>query len=272
VFVAMDQCGVGDGGLDQVREVCWFPEGSQEGVVVFSSAHTPRESPFRSKDLYRDQDLGHDDVFNDHLAADVLNDTLRDNDLPGARRFVDAALVRLERIPGAVDGSTGQSIPSKVMNAGAWQALLVYKLGLELGRPGFGGTARELEGLAAPEPAKHCYECRWTEAILPLYAWLDRCVRGEPVPVPEPSTLKTAVGGRDPVAIARYLRGEIPEEKFLRQSPVHRFWAGVKRRMAGDTRGARQFFEDFLNGSPAPGSGFELAAALSLIENHSEKK
>lgn len=39
VFVSLGICSVGDGGLDQVHEVAWFPDSGSTGTLVFSTAH-----------------------------------------------------------------------------------------------------------------------------------------------------------------------------------------------------------------------------------------
>lgn len=267
VFVTMDRCAVGDGGLDQVEEACWFPQGQKQGVVVFSSAHPDPDASFRPKELYREQDVGNEGSFNDAMAVEVLNDFIHDRDAAGARRFMEMALARLTTLRGATAGPSGSPVPTRVWNARAWQAVLVYKLGLNAGRADFDGTAGELSDLAEMDRSHECNECQFTAAALPLYAWLDGQLRGRKAPPPDPSTMRPGVVGRDPVTIAKYLRGEIPEDDFLRQSPLHRFWAGVKRWNARDKRSARAaqpFFDEFLEGRATPGDGFERAAALAF--------
>ena len=57
VCVAFSLCIVGDGGLDQVHELCWIPEGEEKGVIVFSTAH-PEQSELKAHELFLPRHMG----------------------------------------------------------------------------------------------------------------------------------------------------------------------------------------------------------------------
>jgi hypothetical protein len=89
VFVSLGTCSVGDGGLDQVHEVAWFPENSSEGTLIFSTAHPSPGEKLSASETYRPSLLGNEYQFNETLATKTTADYLRKGDLAAAMKVVD---------------------------------------------------------------------------------------------------------------------------------------------------------------------------------------
>ncbi len=145
VYVSLGTCSVGDGGLEQVHEVSWFPQGQQEGIIVFSSAHPEKPSPLTASDLYRPDLLGNESQFNDRLASETISDYLRQSNFKKANEVIDASRTLLSKMRDSVDGTTRKPISAKEMNREQWAMIQTYRLGLALGESNFDSLFEDLE-------------------------------------------------------------------------------------------------------------------------------
>ncbi|MBL9037989.1 MAG: hypothetical protein JNG84_05680 [Archangium sp.] len=266
VFVSLGRSAYGDGGLNQVHEVCWIPKGAAMGVLVFSTAHLPATPPFPMRQLYRRNDLGNRASFNSRLVSQLVVEFLREGDAAQARALLADAEVLLTALPGAIDGSTGAAIPSKVFHAREWVEVLVVQLGLAVGSDAFEPIAARLETvIGGPTAGRFCTGCEHHQKLLPLYRWVHSVARGEKAPVPDPAQLATGSVGSDPPEIARFLRGELPLKKVRHLEPNAAFWSGMKALAADDRSTARASLESWLTANRVLLSGFEGASAVAVL-------
>lgn len=174
--VVLGTCGVGDGGLQTVHEVCWFSQGNPEGKVIYSSAYPAPE--FNPADLYRPEDLGNNIQFQDHLAFEVLDGALKIRDDALAEAVIEQSFVVLGGMRDLRNGSTGQAIPARQYYRNTWVRLMAFRLGLHLGKPDFDTFAKALESELAPTLPYHCESCARLRARLPQYRELNT-LKGE---------------------------------------------------------------------------------------------
>ncbi len=156
-LVRLGRCGVGDGGLDQVHEVCWFASGKPEGKIVYSSAHPA--PTFNPVDLYRAEDLGNRIYFNDRLAFSTIEAALKLKRIELAEQVLKDSFGALERLGNLVEGATGKPIPARQYYRDRWVRLMAVRLGLSLGKPEFTQYADALAAELAPNLPYPCYSC-----------------------------------------------------------------------------------------------------------------
>lgn len=266
VFVALGRGAWGDGGLDQVFELCFTPKGAAEGVVVYSSAHSPRAPPLRARDTFRKADLGARGAYlDDRLAVQLLSEMAQDRDLSAAKALLIDARALLGSLPAAVDGSTGRPIPPRLAYLREHVEVASFGVGFAVGTPAFDAEAGDLEALLASRAPKAlgCWDCERFEKMLPLYRFVDARARGQDAPLPDPAALPRGVVGYDPQAIARLLGGGTPSK--MHEATSH-FWSGVQALHAGDAERMKSELTAWL-AQPLPPtvSGFELGAAAALL-------
>lgn len=276
VYVELDTCSVGDGGLDQVHEVCWFPEGSQEGVLIFSTAHPSPAPPLRPADLYRAPSLGNAYQFNDRLFEETLYDYLSHGELKQAEKLYDDATSLLSSMRDGQEGASGKRIPAKDLHADSWWTPLCCKAGLNVGEPGFAPAFKELESTAAGDSKWGRHQFNSYKVMLPLYSWVDQAVRNPQSAKLPDSNVQRAISGHDPRVIVPYLQAdpsEPPDKETTRKykHEVSKFWIGMKAYLRKDYAEARRNFDDFLQGRHSSSDAFEMAAAAKLrSKNHPE--
>ncbi len=266
VFVSLGTCSVGDGGLDQVHEVAWFPKDSSEGTLIFSTAHQSPGQQLTAADVYRPSLLGNVYQFNETLANKAAEDNLRKGDLAVARKVIADGLKVLSSMRDSVDGQTGKNIPALESHRNEWASMLSYKLGMSLGEPDFDATLLEFQKVIDSPGRGNSLTCDTVRKMLPLYVWLNDEVHGKQSKVPAPSKLEQSVVGHEPIYIANYLQSKTPEEEFVRrQGDTGVFWSGVKRFVSGDTKGSATRFDQFLMKKLYSSNyGFEVAAAAKM--------
>jgi len=278
VYVAFSRCSVGDGGLDQVHEICWFPKGSDEGMIVFSTAH-PEESSLEPHEVYAERHISrlsdHGDstiyYFNNHVADQVLRSLLRARKTDEAHAIVTSVLGNLRFLPEVVDGSTLEPIPMMQSYAEEWLKLLLLKAGLDA--PGDSSLAALDDAEVVLSAAdRHCYECRYAEGMIDLYRWAIHRLRGEIVALPVIPETASRVIGHNPHFIAEVLRDPSKNEHTLSKGMLSTggettyFWMGIRESLAGNTQDAQRYLEQFLR-DPSQGlNAFELSATATLLE------
>lgn len=275
VFVRFPTCVVGDGGLNEVTEICWFPAGSATGSVVYSSAH-PGATTLTAADVYRAEDLVTEfgapsdrrTVIRIGEARTVLHHLLLRGDSDGARRVVEYLSARLPHHAGHVDGVTAAPIPSEVGYCDTWFALTVTEAALGV------RTERAIERLTAAvalidRPGSTCRGP--ARALLPLYRWLAERLAGRDPPLPTPLSPPAArpVHGYDPAFIGELLRNPkktdrtLPAAAFALGGRSSFFWLGVREYLAGNGTEAARYWSLFRREPPADNL-FELGVIAAL--------
>lgn len=264
VYVCFDQCSVGDGGLDQVHEVSWFPEGSEKGTILFSSAHPASESQLDIVDVYQQDWLGSQSYVNEYLTKEVLQAYAKRRDLESARKVVDHVINLLSQTKAV---SAKGPVPSEEFQADFWAWLLAYKLGSTLEQPGFEPTLSNLSDVVnlPANKSNREFEYKYRE-FLPVYAWLNNELSGKPQKKLTVVASGTQVSGYDAVALSNYLQSDRPDSAVGDRYAFNEFWFGAKNYLRGDYNTARDIFSKFLNGRAAESHPFESASSARLIE------
>lgn len=275
VFVSLAVCSVGDGGLDQVHEVGWFPSGKEEGVIVFSTAHSAYDTNITAADLFQEKQLGNEYRFNDYAASEAISSNLKKRDLVSARKIVDRSFSILSSLKNSVDGATRRQIPARDLNKENWAMVLSYSMGLNLGKGDFEQDRKEMLSILSGDKKNRHLNCEIQEKMLPLNSWLNDQLLGKKTPLPEPvdGKINTTICSWNPDLVTRYLKGENSEEKFLKEIwPHSEFWVGVKYFVDGDRKQARPRLENYLKTVRASDHGFELAASAVLLDKIAQDK
>ncbi len=267
VYITLETCSVGDGGLAQVHEVSWFPRGQEEGIIVFSSAHPDKSSPLGAADLYRPDLLGSVYRFDDRLASETISDYLRQGKEKAAQQVIAESLAVLSKMRDEVDGSTQKPIAARELNQENWAMIQTYQLGLALGQSNFDACFTNLESTVnGPYRGSHL-KCEAYKKLFPIYQWLNNKIIGKPAKL-DLSTLKRSYVDSEPTTIGKYLLGETPESEFQRHSRGSaEFWIGVNRYLASDKNRAKENFQRFLEQKRSAVMAFEFAAAAKLKQN-----
>lgn len=268
VYVSLGTCSVGDGGLEQVHEVSWFPQGQQEGIIVFSSAHPDRPSPLTAADLYRPDLLGSTYQFNDRLASETISDYLKQGNLQKADEVITASLNLLSKMRDAIDGTTRKPIAAKEMNQEQWAMIQAYRLGLALGESNFDSRLEDLES-TIDGPSRRSYrQCDTYKKLFPIYKWVNKNIarkinkETEQIDI---SNLEKGLVDHEPDTIAKFLQGKTSEEDFRRRSRGSAaFWIGVNHYLHGDKKTSKENFQKFLEQKNSDLLAFEIAAAAKL--------
>jgi hypothetical protein len=277
VLVAFDRCSVGDGGLDQVHEICWFPGGGDQGTIVYSTAH-PQESSLEAHEVYAERHYSsfHRQgdtvryIFDDRVADTIIRSLLRAGKLDQARSIVSGVLENLQFLPEVVDASTHEPIPKRPFYAEVWLKLLLLHAGLEI--PGDTSLAAldHVEEVIATGRDR-CYECRYVVGMIDLYRWAVVNLQGKRTPLPEIRDSASRVFGHNPYFISAVLVDPAKDEHTLSKRMLSSggettwFWMGIRALIAGDRDAARRYLERYIE-SPNQGMvEFELSAAATLV-------
>lgn len=265
VFVSLSLCTVGDGGLNQVHEVVWFPEGKKDGVLIFSTAHPMPGEALKASNTYSRDQLGNQYQFNAKLANDLLTEYLKTDNISEAETVITDSLKILQVMPDAT--SSDGPVPAKSLHLDDWKMILGYKLGLALGRPDYAKAAAEYrEILAAEYKTRHNYD-RPERMInqLPLYEWLNNLYAGKKSPVPSFGKKENGIlYSGDPIDITEYLTGMAEEERFLRRENTGEFWAAAKSYAEGNKKSAKQHLDKFFATRLNEDMAVEIGAAANL--------
>jgi hypothetical protein len=268
IYVSLGTCSVGDGGLEQVHEVSWFPQGQQEGIIVFSSAHPDKPSPLTAADLYRPDLLGNEYQFDDLLAAKTIADYLRQGNLQKADEVITASLTLLSKMRDEVDGPTGKPIAAKEVNQEHWAMIQTFRLGLALGESNFDSRFDDLEStINGPYRGSH-RECLTYKKLFPIYKWLNEKVTAKITDKTKQidiSKLERGLVDHEPDTIGQFLLGKTSAHDFRRTSRGSaEFWIGINHYLQGDKKTARENFQKFLEQDNSDLLAFEIAAAAKL--------
>lgn len=265
VFVSLDLCSVGDGGLDQVHEVAWFPQGTSQGILIFSTAYKSPGQALTAADTYRRELLGNSWQFNDKLAQNAAIAYLARGDLPAAKRVIEDALAILAGMKDATDGQ-GRIIPAFEIHRNDWASMLSYKLGMSIGTQEFDTTLSELRKVLETPSKNYAGTRDSIERMLPLYVWFNDLISGKKSPIPSPQNMEEGIVGHEPKYTANYLLSKMSEQDFVRREGANGlFWLAVKRLQSNDTRGSAELLQSFLKEQRhSTAIGFEIAAAANM--------
>lgn len=268
VFVSISTCCVGDGGLDQIHEVAWFPEGASEGILVFSSAFPQSESRVVASDLYQKKLLGNQYSFNSLCAKEALHASLVKGNLKLAREIVSDSFSVLSGLRDSIDSKTMTKISSRDYHAEEWAMILSYNLGLELESADFERDMKEMQDIVAgPGNSQFRHtNCKIQNDMSPVYIWLHECLRHKTAKLPVIAKNGTNISGYNPIVIVNYLSGKLPKEEFLKLGyPNQDFWFGVQSFLAGNKVEARKYLQKYQKEHKPTEYGFEPASSAVLL-------
>jgi hypothetical protein len=275
-YMAFSRCAVGDGGLDQVHELCWFPAGAEDGEVVFSTAH-PDPTSLELHEVYRERhysqisSVGGAEYFvlNEREALRILQSLLLARKADEARTVVHEVVANLPKLPQAVSGATGESIPGRQVYAREWLTFSLLEAGLGLFDER-SAVALERAREVVDGVHDHCHPCDLARPLLPMYGWAVARVNGHHLPVPTPPADARPVHGWNPRVIAEVLGDPSVSDATLRRGALTTggettyFWLALREHLAGDDSEARRYLEAYLDGPGHVLRPFELSAAVVL--------
>ncbi|MDX2104829.1 MAG: hypothetical protein SFY67_00370 [Candidatus Melainabacteria bacterium] len=274
VFVSISTCSVGDGGLDQIHEVAWFPEGASEGILVFSSAYPQNQSKILASDLYQKELLGNQYSFGSQYARDALHASLIKGDLNLARQIVSDSFSNLSGLKNLMDSKTQTQIKSRDYHADDWAMILSYSLGLEIDSPDFERDMKEMLDIVAG-PGNSSYRhtnCQIQKNMSPVYTWLHQSIMNKKKAIlPQLTDPNQNIYGYNPIAIVEYLSGKLTKEKFLQVGyPNQDFWLGVEAYLARKKDLAKLHLQKYQKERKPTEHGFEPACSAILLERLSD--
>lgn len=267
IYISLKLGGLGQ--TDVVQEVCWFPEGAKDGVVVFSSAYPDVGEKLTAADVYGPEQLGNKFQFHQGIASNAIICNLKNGQFDAAQKILDDSAKLLNSMVDGTDGSSGKKISKDDVNAQSWATLRTYELGLALGEPSFNAKKIELEkvlnGPHWPATTADPTEREYSD-MLPIYAWLNQQLVGKRTPLPNPDKEKSYIAGHDPKTVTQYLEADKASEAALARDlfSTKDFWIAVKNFLRKDFKESDKHLTEFLNDRQFDGNAFEIAAAAKL--------
>ncbi len=277
VYLRMGSCGVGDGGLAQETEICWFPKGEKEGRIVYTTAH--REKRSGDEHLYYSPEhigtLSERNgkkiyYYQDFQARGIFRSLLTSGKSEEAHELVLATLPNFEYMAGAIEGSSRKPIPPKEFHAAEWKSLLFMKAGFELFEPSGIEAIEEAQKILTG--AKFCFDCDYAKELVQYYRWAVLAVQGKKPELPLPSPDSKHVHGYDPAFVHKVLSDPSLTEATLKKFDFSLggestyFWLGLRSYLTGNMPAAEADLRKFLT---KPNNGqieFEASAALTILE------
>lgn len=271
VFVSLGICAVGDGGLDQIHEVGWFAENKDEGILVFSTAHSATDTKISDADLFQTKQLGNEYRFNEDVAEAAICANLKKGNLEMARTIVKQSFSVLSSLKNSQD-TKGNQIPARDLNRDAWAEMISFSLGLNLGTEDFEQDKKEMLSILSGDPKNRHTKCEIQEKMLPLYSWLNDQLLNKKTPLSFDKKDSTICSWNPQIAVD-FLNGKEPQDEFVQDYYPHgEFWVGIKYYLDGKKQQAKTSFEKYLNTVKDPDRGFELAASANLLSKIQNKK
>lgn len=269
VFVSVDLCNWI--GKDGVHELCWFPSGAKEGVIIFSTAQPEPGQKLTAADVYGPEQLGNRYQYFDNIAADAINASLQNGKFDKAQKVIDDSFGLLSTMHHSQDGD-GKEIPLNSRYTRERAMLRTYELGMALGDPSFAAKKKAVEDIINGPHWKGAGELGVAERqyrdMLPIYAWLNEQITNKKSALPKFAPEQNYIAGHDPKTVAAYLQSAAGDEKKLskRMFSNIEFWVAVKHFLRKDYKEAEKQLNVFLNDKHTEGDAFEVAAAAKLKE------
>lgn len=285
VYALFSLCSVGDGGLDQVHELCWFPDDEEQGYVIYSSAF-PGSTELKPHDLFLPRHLGtlvHTEnnrkiyYFNDREADRILGSLLIAGRLPEARELITDTLDTFRSLPSAIDGSTEKPIPPQRFHCEEWVNILLINAGTNLFREESKSSLLDAKQLLI-EGGDSCNH--HIDDLIDHYLWTVERVQGGNVSIPPVTETENWVTGYDPRVISEILSDPGLTETNLSQLELSfggqssYFWLGLREYLNGNGDEASRYLSLFMGYMDQSGQDhhrFELAAAASLQNSLSKR-
>jgi len=266
---------------DAVQEVCWFPDGAKEGVVLYSTAYPEIGEKLTAADVYGPEQLGNEYQFHDTVAINAINENLKNGNVEQARKILKDCAQALSKMRDSQDGSSHAIIPAKNLNTRNWAMVRAYELGLALGEPNFRTKTKDLEdvlnGPHWPKDTADPTEREYRD-MLPMYAWLNEQLTGKHSAPPKVDESKSCIAGHDPKTVTEYLLSDKASEDNKARVMFTNidFWIAVKNFLRKDFKESEKHLNAFFNDRHSKGDAFEVAAAAKLkdfefFELHPEK-
>ncbi|OVE76734.1 hypothetical protein BVX98_04925 [bacterium F11] len=284
VYVRFSQCHVGDGGLDEVHELCWFPEGEEKGVILYSSAH-PEQNELKPHDLFLPSHMGNlrqdgekkTYYFNNHEADKIFDSLLVAGKLDQTRKLVSKSLENLPFLPPVIDGSTQKPIPPKEFYCETFVKLHLLKAGVNLFDPTSYNTLLEAKEILR-KGKKYGFHSRYAHDLIDLYVWTVKRLQGGKEALPPIPESANKVHGYDPRFFSKILSDPTMTDKTLKKSQLtmggesNYFWMGLREYLSGKKGEASRYLSMYKNQTNRGLNDFELAATACLLEKKNLSK
>lgn len=277
-YVTFSPCSVGDGGLDQVHELCWFPEHEEVGSILYSTAFPdPRDlSPhliFLPRHIGRFSSQGDEQIiyyYNDREANQIFHSLLAADQIEQTRHLISTQIANIEFLPDAIEGTTGKPLPSFQVHCDQWLDLLLLQAGLELADPISNDALSRIQQILS-QGQGHC-STRSTRIVdlMDYYRWTVDQMQGLDSPIPPPPDRPYRARGYDPQLIAQILMDPRLTDETLGKSRLSAggqssyFWLGLREYLDGDQKQASRYLTLFIDHSRPGSHTFERAAAAAL--------
>ena len=268
VFVSLPQCAVGDGWVDTVIEVCWFPEGESRGEVIFSSTHMVLDPSVSILDLHDRSELGADNYFRSGLAIEMIDAQIRLEQVEEARETLQQGIDAFKR-QRAVDGLSKLPIEASDFQRDIWLELLSIKLGLAIAESEFEAVAGELDDATQRKTALSCAYCDSYAKLLPVYRYLGNRLGGKNPDKPEYEGKAFVIDSQNSAQMVAYLSADMSDMEFVklcRGAQSCRFLVGAKAFLDKRVEDAKKELSAYLQAQDAGiFSHFRRAAAAKLL-------
>lgn len=277
IYVVFPTCSVGDGGLDQVHEICWFPENDDEGIVLYSSAHT-KKTELKAHEIFLPRHFGPfyqqgDKKYfslNDHEADRIFDSMLIAGQLDQAKVEISRILDRLEHLAPVIDGSTRKPIPTDQFYCDEWVKILFLKSGVDLFNPAAKDSLSKAREIIT-NGNKYCFQSPYAIDLIDFYEWTVMRVQGSDIPTPQTKESANRVHGYDPRRIAKILSDPRLSDSTLKKSALTHggqstyFWLGIREYLSDNANEAYRYLSLYINHPNRGSNDFELSAAASLL-------
>lgn len=236
VYVLFSHCGMGDGGLDQVHELCWFPAGQEKGEIVYSSAHNI-DNELKPYELFVPKHIGvvagpgqrQHFYFHFHEADKIFDSLLAAGEMERARTLISENINNLKHLSPAVDGSTQKPISSMRFHRDTIVKLLLLKAGVDLFNSSAEQALSNAKDVLSLEPV-FPNPTDYAKDLIDLYIWAVNRVQGVNMPLPIIPDEANRVNGHDPRLIVRILSDSKMTERNMNKNMQTKFRVDVDGR------------------------------------------
>lgn len=271
VFFRLGTCSVGDGGVETVHEICWFPDGQEEGRLILSSGHSSSiGAPLEPADIFVEAMKSELGTSWSSLSSDVILSFAKQGNLPEAQRLARLALQNFKSQPSAVEWSTKRPVPPEELRADEWVSLLSLDIASNIAVGDFPAAEEQLERLRvfAGTALKFCHSCAEIERMIPLFRWVLEVERNMKGGAPRPALPKvesTHIYAHNPVDMVKVLTQPASVPFSHSQHAEYEFWIGYRLLLDGDRNAAASSLEKFLASSTVRNHPFEAIIAAKHL-------
>jgi hypothetical protein len=249
IFIKLDSCSVGDGGIDMVHEVCWFPENKEleeKGLIVYSSAHVEQKTfPIN---LYSKEQIGNKNYFNGMLAQQIIGDFIAEGSIQAAQSVVSDSLDILSKLEGSVNASTKENISPEKMNSSHWLMIMSFESGLRIQKDNFDKSLQNLISFAnSYNNSSFCHRCDSIKRISPFYKYIHDALQISKTTLPIFDQIENIqYVGSDPSIIYQLLQyGEIRSKNYA-SSGSDLFYKGIYCILRNEKEESTKLLKEFI--------------------------